>query len=119
MFAIIDGDDIGPTIEALLLSNDLNGFVERSAEVTTSIKLLATKLNEISQASLLSLGGDSMLFEISDVANREFSEFLHYWNANCKVKVSAGLGHDLQSAFLALRMAKSTGKQRVITFGTF
>ncbi|MEV5579415.1 mCpol domain-containing protein [Streptomyces parvus] len=115
-FTIIDGDDVGNKVESHLLSNNVSGFTESSKMITDFIDALADALSSVSTAKVVSVGGDSILVEIDQSAIGELVEVLNSLQRPGVFTFSAGVGPTLRESFIALRMAKSTGKQKVVLY---
>ncbi|NUP20852.1 MAG: mCpol domain-containing protein [Streptomyces sp.] len=115
-FVIIDGDDVGNKVEKHILSNDVANFIELSRTINLTLERLAGRLAELPGVSLVHAGGDSILIEIADASVDLMSETLRKEQAPGALTFSAGVGSTLRQSFLALRMAKSSGKHRIVRF---
>ncbi|WP_411119545.1 mCpol domain-containing protein [Streptomyces sp. 058-1L] len=115
-FSIIDGDDVGNKVESHLLSNNVSGFTGASKMITEFIESLADALSRVSTAKIVSAGGDSILVEIDQTAIGELIEVLDSRQRPGVFTFSAGVGPTLRESFIALRMAKSTGKQKTVLY---
>ncbi|MFJ4987700.1 mCpol domain-containing protein [Streptomyces sp. NPDC088732] len=115
-FAIIDGDDVGSKVERHLLSNNVSAFTEASRMIADSIEELAEELGKIAGAEVIAVGGDSILTEFRSDAMDELINTLTGLQRPERLTFSAGVGTTLRESFVALRMAKSSGKCRIVAF---
>ncbi|WP_151481454.1 mCpol domain-containing protein [Streptomyces albicerus] len=115
-FAIIDGDDVGNKVETHILANDIAKFVESSRMINAALEGIATRMADLPGVSLVHAGGDSILIEIRDGSVELIAEALKKEQKPGILTFSAGVGSTLRQSFLALRMAKSSGKCRVVNF---
>ncbi|MFJ5179299.1 mCpol domain-containing protein [Streptomyces griseoviridis] len=115
-FAIIDGDDVGSKVEIHILANDVEKFVESSRMINSTLERLADRMSSLPGVSLVHTGGDSILIEISDDCIDLMSDTLRKEQGPGALTFSAGVGATLRQSFLALRMAKSSGKCRIVRF---
>ncbi|MGW1887654.1 mCpol domain-containing protein [Streptomyces sp. NPDC001970] len=115
-FAIIDGDDVGSKVERHLLSNDVSAFAEASKMVADTIKELAEELTKIDGVKVITVGGDSILTELQSDAAGQLIDTLTSLQRPNRLTFSAGLGATLRESFVALRMAKSSGKCKIAIF---
>ncbi|TXS20455.1 mCpol domain-containing protein [Streptomyces sp. adm13(2018)] len=115
-FAIIDGDDIGNKVESFILANDVANFIESSRRINFELEGLATRMKELPGVSLVHAGGDSLLIEMEDEAVGLVVEVVNMEQKPGSLTFSAGIGSTLRRSFMALRMAKSSGKCRVVRF---
>ncbi|MEV3950884.1 MULTISPECIES: mCpol domain-containing protein [Streptomyces] len=115
-FAIIDGDDVGDKVESFILANDVENFIASSRRINTELEGLATCMQELPGVSLVHAGGDSLLVKMEDEAIRLVVEVVNRQQRPGSLTFSAGIGSTLRQSFIALRMAKSSGKCRVVRF---
>ncbi|MFF4882642.1 mCpol domain-containing protein [Streptomyces nigra] len=115
-FAIIDGDDVGNKVETHILANDITKFVESSRMINAALEGLAARMAELPGVSLVHTGGDSILIEVQDGSVDLITQALNEAQSPGTLTFSAGVGSTLRQSFLALRMAKSSGKCRIVRF---
>ncbi|MFD7897194.1 mCpol domain-containing protein [Streptomyces sp. NPDC059743] len=116
LFAIIDGDDVGHEIEAHLLTNDVSGFVRTSETISAAIELLASHASRIAGVTVVSVGGDSILLQVGENSITRLSDELEALQRPGHFTFSVGIGATLRESFIALRMAKSSGKCRITSY---
>ncbi|WMT13508.1 mCpol domain-containing protein [Serratia fonticola] len=116
IFFTIDGDDIGRKITHAYIRND----VELLAKISST---LATTTKDITQ--ILINHGFNIIFSAADgVAaytednSMELTKIFESINNNLPegITYSAGCGKTLRNAYIALLDAKSSGKNKIITF---
>ncbi|MFI0718136.1 mCpol domain-containing protein [Streptomyces sp. NPDC021224] len=115
-YLIIDGDDIGSKIEAHLLANDIDAFVTSSKEVSVAVDELAEALTKAPGIYVVSTGGDSILARVEESCVDSLGNLLSSLQRPGRFTFSAGIGDTLRETFIALRMAKATGKHRVVVY---
>ncbi|MFC4033745.1 mCpol domain-containing protein [Streptomyces polygonati] len=115
-YAIIDGDDVGVKIEAHILANDVESFKKTSALITQSIESLVSELEITPGIDVISHGGDSILARVESSQTATISEILSAKQKPGQFTFSVGIGEDLRQSFIALRMAKSSGKRKVVVY---
>jgi hypothetical protein len=114
--AIVDGDDVGNGMEQQLLARDLDGAIEYSKRTQTAMTRLTTLAVAIPGVQLLSVGGDSAIFTLPRSALGPFVQFLTAARNDLDFRFSCGYGENTRDAFVALRSAKTSGKN--ITIGS-
>ncbi|MFE2032844.1 mCpol domain-containing protein [Streptomyces scopuliridis] len=116
LFAIIDGDDVGQEIEAHLLANDVSGFVRTSETISATIESLASHTSRVTGVTVVSTGGDSILLQVSENSIARLSDELEALQRPGQFTFSVGVGATLRESFIALRMAKTSGKCRITIY---
>lgn len=119
IFLSVDGDRVGAKLEALLITEKLEEATSFSVEVA-SATLRMTKLIEHKNGIIIFAGGDNLLAkfddsestdsfidEIKDALNKIFFEA-----TNCTISI--GLGNRPRDAYLALKLAKGSDKEKFI-----
>jgi len=108
--AIVDGDDVGVGMERELLSRNLTTAVEYSAQMEADMVALTRNLRSVAGVRLMSTGGDSAIFTLPRSSVMLFEQSLSRSRAELGYRFSCGYGTDSREAFVALRAAKTTGK---------
>ncbi|NMO55865.1 mCpol domain-containing protein [Actinoplanes sp. TBRC 11911] len=116
IMAIIDGDDVGQAIENRMLQNDTDGVLDASAAIGGALEVLGRRLSIISGVRQLSFGGDSALFKVEGDSVDSFLRELEISRRRVDFHFSCGYGPDIRSAFIALRSAKTSGKNKTKSF---
>ena len=112
----IDGDKVGARIETLIILENLKGVADLSQKVRLAI--------EKTKSTIVSLGGkvifaegDSILAETEIGFSKQQCENLvriFYDTTGCTA--SAGIGRTPLEAYLALKLAKCSARQRVVDY---
>lgn len=114
-YIAIDGDDVGRSIERLVLLNDGQGLSDFSAKYRSAIRWLTTVLIDSLQGSALLSDGDSILIEVYtpsysadnlEALSKKFVQLSGH-------TVSIGIGDTMRRAYLALKLAKLSGKNQI------
>lgn len=113
MYAYIDGDDIGLRIEHSFMNNDEITL----KEVNDNVKLIVEKITKYlieNNSKIIFSGADGIICK-SDIIEPE--KIIDFIRINSKdISFSIGIGKCLKDAFLALRYAKSSGKDIVAIY---
>lgn len=113
MYAYIDGDDIGLRIENSFMNNDEIKLKEINDGVKEIIKKITTYL-EGNNYTIIFSGADGIICKHEDINVKQVLEFIR---SNSKeISFSIGVGNSLRDSFLALRYAKSSGKNVAAIF---
>ena len=110
IIAIVDGDDVGSVIEQYMLKDDLDEVIAFSSSVDDAMGNLTTTLSSIVGVTHLSTGGDSALFRIAGTSWQVSDRTIEILRSKLSFKFSCGYGSTVRDAFLALRIAKTSGK---------
>lgn len=107
MYAYIDGDDIGLKIENNFMNNDEAGLRIINNKVKVIVEKITTYLVNESYEIIFS-GADGIICKKDKI---EVNQILHFIRNNSPyIKFSIGAGNSLRDSYLALRYAKSNGK---------
>ncbi|NKQ27342.1 mCpol domain-containing protein [Streptomyces galbus] len=116
LFAIIDGDDVGNKIESHLLADDVVGFVQTSKMISLAVETVAGRAAQVPGVAVISSGGDSILLQLSEESFSHLRDALATLQQPGRFTFSVGIGGTLRESFIALRMAKSSGKCKIATY---
>lgn len=114
MFILVDGDDVGASLEEAIWREDVASYVQRSGELTAHFRSMADVMSEAG-ATVLAVGGDSVLATCEPDVLDQIVNALNWLQSSSQVRSSAGVGTSLSRAHVALRMAKVSGKSRLVT----
>jgi len=106
-YVYIDGDDIGLGIERSFMENDEASLTQINQDMNNITKVVADYLVNAG-FSMLFLGADGVICKGENINIAELSAFIK--KTSTRVTFSIGVGSNLRDAFLALRYAKSIGK---------
>ena len=112
-YAYIDGDDIGLKIEKSLITNDEPGLRSVNQAVTEAIQQLTKGLSALGCEVIFS-GADGIILKAEELKVESLQSTI--LAAQSAFRFSVGIGDSLQEAFVALRYAKSNGKNGVAVF---
>jgi hypothetical protein len=113
MYAYIDGDDIGLKIENSFMNNDEIRLKEINESVKEIVREITDYLNENNYKIIFS-GADGIICKREKIDVKQILEFIRM---NSKeIRFSIGAGNSLNDSFLALRYAKSCGKNIAAIF---
>jgi hypothetical protein len=107
MYAYIDGDDIGLRIENSFMENDESRLKYVNELVKETVERISLELKS-SDYEIIFGGADGIICKKGKINIEELLQLLR--GANKELTFSIGVGRSLRDAFLALRYAKSSGK---------
>ncbi|WP_124113539.1 mCpol domain-containing protein [Paenibacillus xylanexedens] len=106
-YAYIDGDDIGLKIENSFMNNNEEKLREINNDVKSMIQEITKYLTQ-NNFEIIFSGADGIICKSESVCVKDILEYIrgldHY------LKFSIGVGNCLRDSYLALRYAKSNGK---------
>ncbi|AHL22644.1 mCpol domain-containing protein [Thermococcus nautili] len=112
----IDGDNIGALLEKFILQNKKEDLKNISKTISLCFQSFISKLESevLIPIEVIVLGGDTIIIEVNE---REITTAInviikHF--SNCPFSVSIGIGASLREAYLALKFAKATGKNKIV-----
>jgi hypothetical protein len=119
VYILGDGDRVRERIEALLLAGDLEALRLLSQQLSNAIMRLAQELERTMAAEIIVSAGDDLLVRVpARVYNREaLEELSELYKSSTGGSISFGAGFTIETAYLNLRRAKSSSKQKI--FETF
>lgn len=118
VYLAVDGDDVGRSLEYLLLTNQDKALRIFSHSVAEAVEWLSDELVQVFGAELVFKGGDNILCTLTP--NERFVEesdaFRRGFHERTGCTISIGLGTNAREAYIALKFAKASGKDRVCTY---
>ena len=111
LYIAIDGDNIGATVERLIILEQRNELTEYAISIEKAIVSIAERLR-FAGANIVFTGGDSVLAYI----DKEQTEILDCLSFESEFAFSVGLGSTMREAYLSLKMAKASGKGCAIRY---
>lgn len=115
-YIIIDGDDVGRKITSCYISNN----VKKLQSIIKSLEFSTKDISGLLQSwkfDVIFCAADGVVASIGD-ENIEFDNLFFEINqlASVNILFSAGVGSNLQEAYIALLAAKSNGKNRLCQY---
>jgi hypothetical protein len=107
MYYAVDGDDVGRSLERLLLENDPAAAQAFSSRVTKDVQYIRRYFEERG-ASIVFCAGDGLLAQSSESIAAE-----PVIQGTSGTTFSVGVGDTTANALLALKKAKGLGKARL------
>lgn len=115
-YAFFDGDGVGNIIEYYLLTGQTENAIGISNSIKKAFETIENMLNKIEDIAILIIGGDDLLIEIStnnfemDIIN----EICSIFNNETTLTISCGIGRTIKETIDNLRLAKVSGKNKII-----
>jgi hypothetical protein len=114
-FLALDGDDVGRQLELYMLTNDIESLRAFSKAFDSTVNVLVASISEMRGAELIMSGGDSILIKLRDEkALDSVLETISSLVNGDEFTFSGGYADTMQGAYLALKLAKSSGKNRIV-----
>lgn len=110
-YIAIDGDHVGARLEKYLLENDERELATFSQDLSSLLDELAEKLKREGY-SIVYLGGDSLLAKKPDFDLELVADEVQ----NTKITFSVGIGTSCHDAYIALKYAKASGRNRFVEY---
>ena len=109
-YVYIDGDDIGLKIEKSFMTNNEAELRVVNNEVDRAVSTISNQLKD-RDFDIIFCGADGIICKKDKID----IEVLHSYisGLNFSIRFSVGIGNTLREAFLALRYAKSNGKNGI------
>jgi GTP cyclohydrolase III len=122
-FIAIDGDDVGHKLEYYMLINDQSTLNKFSTAFSNSMNWLEDKLSTDFSATVIFTGGDNLLARLDANAPNNLPEILELLRLEFSNKsqstLSIGIGRSPREAYLALKLAKASGKNCIRLYEEF
>jgi len=115
IYAYIDGDDIGLKIEMSFLNSDEESLRYINGCVKKSISLIEEYLLKCG-AEIIFSGADGVICKSERLNLKDVFFFLR--NVSSDINFSIGGGNTLKDSYIALRFAKSNGKNIAVFYDT-
>ena len=114
-YAFFDGDDIGPTVEILLLEGRIIEAQAFSNSIKEALQEIEVYLRSFDWLNIIIIGGDDILLEVNTQSiSQEFLEKIRQiFKDKTGNSISCGVGDNLTEAIFNLRLAKLYGKDAV------
>ena len=115
-FAYFDGDDIGSTLELLLLDDHIQEARDYSNSIIQAFEVITFSLVGNFEANVIIGGGDDLLvcFPTERVSRVDIEELRQIFFQACGRSVSVGSGTSAAEAVNNLRRAKLMGKNQLV-----
>lgn len=111
-YVFFDGDNVGSTIEILLIENKIIEAQKLSKNISIALKKIETYLED--KANILILGGDDILIEVKeDFLVQVISEVQSIFKESTGLTISGGIGNSVKSSIYQLSLAKLYGKNQI------
>jgi GTP cyclohydrolase III len=112
-YIYIDGDNIGLKIEQSFLNNDENTLSTTNLEVRDAVSKISSYLENKKQ-QIIFAGADGIIAKGQELEADRLLEVVR--NIQPNLTFSIGIGVSLRSCYMALRYAKSFGKNIAVDY---
>lgn len=114
LYAFFDGDDIGTTIEILLLEDRIADAIAFSTNLNDVNKEIKIMLNSRDGIEIIILGGDDLLikFDSKKYGQMLIEEIRAHYKSKTGTSLSCGIGKSIPESIQNLRLAKLYGKNQ-------
>lgn len=112
-YLYIDGDNIGLKIEQSFLNNNETELNKTNLKVITTISDITAYLKEINH-QIIFAGADGIIAKGKEIDIKSLLKFTR--DLNNDITFSIGIGNNLKNCYVALRYAKSSGKNIAVDY---
>lgn len=115
LYAFFDGDNIGNTIEMLLLEDKVKDAVSLSESLSNANEVVRTILATKTGVEIIILGGDDLLIKYDPQKQDRtlLEEIRNLYKSSTGVSLSCGVGESLSESIQNLHLAKLYGKDQI------
>jgi len=111
-YAFFDGDNVGSTIEILLIEDRISDAQELSNNITKSLKKIKRRIENKSE--IIIMGGDDLLIRVEEKRIEEVvKDVREIFSEETGLTISCGIADTVKSSIYQLSMAKLYGKNQV------
>lgn len=114
LFLAVDGDDVGRKLEYYIITNQLKSLQEFFVNFQLAMKWLENMLVNEYSATIIFNGGDNLLADIYNIplSVGDIDLIRIKFSTISGNTISIGLGNSPRNAYIALKIAKASGKNR-------
>lgn len=113
VYVYIDGDDIGLRIENSFLNNNEEALRNINNEVSSLVTSITNHLTSL-HCEIIFSGADGIICKSNKLELHKLKAVIN--EISKEIKFSIGAGTTLRDSYIALRYAKSHGKDRVAIY---
>lgn len=119
IYVLGDGDKIRERVEYFLLSGEFEALADLSQGVTESINAIKSLAVSEMRAEVIMAGGDDILFRVekTNYQEKQIRQLADFFRERTGNSFSFGVGTTVESAYINLRRAKSSGSGRIVAEG--
>ncbi|MGP4109729.1 mCpol domain-containing protein [Streptomyces sp. 4N509B] len=113
-FLALDGDNIGRRLEFHIVSDDIDGLEKFTSSFIRATDNLIQLVSRYPNIDFLLKGGDSLLIALEYEQISDVVSCVEQATRGTGFTFSGGYGPSLREAYLALKIAKASGKNMII-----
>jgi hypothetical protein len=113
-FLALDGDDIGRRLELHMVTEDANGLKAFASSFEDALDRLFRRIDALASVGVLLRGGDSLLLTMPEFEIAIVVDLVRSAMDGTGFTFSGGYGPTMRAAYLALKIAKATGKDKIV-----
>lgn len=119
-YLAIDGDDVGRRLEYFTITNNMQDLSEFSTAFKDAMCWLENIITHDLNATIIFSGGDNLLakLQLNDATKISIDRLRLEFAQRAPATLSIGLGDEPRQAYLALKLAKASGKNCVKYVGS-
>lgn len=121
IYAFFDGDNIGDTLEILLMENKVAEAQNFSNNIKVAFTEIKAKLKSSPDVEIIIAGGDDLLIKYNPALHDKslLEEVSAIFKARTNHSMSCGVGEDIPQSVQNLYLAKLYGKNRIRGFSGY
>lgn len=114
-YAFFDGDNIGNTIEVLLIEGKVAEAISLSENINDAANKIGKILRSRNGIEVMILGGDDLLikYDSEKYGSELLEEIRTLFQAKTGLSMSCGVGENIPESIQNLRLAKLYGKDQI------
>lgn len=119
-YLAIDGDDVGRRLEYFTITNNMEALSNFSTAFNDAMYWLENIVTHEFNATIVFSGGDNLLarLQVNESSKRSIEQLRIGFAQQAPATLSIGLGDEPRQAYLALKLAKASGKNCVKYLGS-
>lgn len=118
IYVRVDADCVGDDIELCLIRGAVANAQEIHRSVQKSLELIVDHLRVMDHCKVLMVGADDVLFEVESAyfTIDQVESVRRLFVTGCNYTLSAGVGDSIYAAVSNLKLAKLSGRNRIVKF---
>lgn len=113
IYLALDGDNIGSHLESYILHEDVKGLQDFTESFNSVLNSIVRKIRQDPEIEIILLGGDSLLITLPASRIKSVVDLVTNETLKTDFTFSGGYGPSMRHAYLALKLAKASGKNKI------
>jgi minimal CRISPR polymerase domain len=113
-YLAVDGDDIGRRLELCMVTNDIEALSAFASSFDSAVNSMVDYLRGVDGVDVILFGGDSIMMKVRDEMLDLALRAVNETGRDKGFTFSGGYASTMREAYLALKIAKASGKDRIV-----